>query len=339
MTQNRLILHIGRHKSGTSSLQQFLFDNSDRLESLGWYYPASSNGKIAHHDLASYYCPNQVRDLTNPEKNDLEKVVKDYWRRVKSKPASVISSENFQNARPDLLRDDLQGMDVEIVIYLREIIDYFQSAYAQFIKAQKSAVLMQDYLTNTFKVDYGQFLSGWRTSFPEAKITVCPYPEIKKGFSIVDDFFKNTSLNPLHKALQDGSFRPSMTKSISIYGDLLAFKYLLNMTEFETVINSGSLYKLMEKAAKKHPELCKARPISASIYQALSDHHKGPLRQLESELGLNEGSLFNDDRQISQTEFDPLSIKNMPDIPKICTVFSDLKAGLGDELSSLLGSL
>ena len=48
----KVVLHIGRHKTGTTSIQKFLHANSDELKSYGLYYPKNTYpNKFAHHDL------------------------------------------------------------------------------------------------------------------------------------------------------------------------------------------------------------------------------------------------------------------------------------------------
>ena len=49
----RVILHIGRHKSGTSSIQHCLNRNVDLLSAAGILYPKHGRGgRVAHHDIA-----------------------------------------------------------------------------------------------------------------------------------------------------------------------------------------------------------------------------------------------------------------------------------------------
>lgn len=37
--KNRLVLHFGMPKTGTTSLQRFLAENRKQLENYGWTYP------------------------------------------------------------------------------------------------------------------------------------------------------------------------------------------------------------------------------------------------------------------------------------------------------------
>ena len=47
------IIHFGQHKTGTTSLQKFLFDNQERIARQGIYVPTDFMGKASanHYDL------------------------------------------------------------------------------------------------------------------------------------------------------------------------------------------------------------------------------------------------------------------------------------------------
>ena len=47
----KIILHIGRHKCGTSSIQRTMEWNREELAGLGFFYPETSKGEIAHHRI------------------------------------------------------------------------------------------------------------------------------------------------------------------------------------------------------------------------------------------------------------------------------------------------
>ena len=56
-------LHIGLQKTGTTSLQQFLYDNNDKLKQKGFYYP-NSLGHVNHIYLAaSNQGPKKIDDI------------------------------------------------------------------------------------------------------------------------------------------------------------------------------------------------------------------------------------------------------------------------------------
>ena len=57
----RLILHIGGHRTGSTSIQQSLFDARERLKSCGILYPETGLYTVCHH-LLGYSIPNFAID-------------------------------------------------------------------------------------------------------------------------------------------------------------------------------------------------------------------------------------------------------------------------------------
>lgn len=87
----RLILHIGRHKSGTSSIQHWLKRNNDLLSTNGILYPKSFRKGVAHHNLV---------DILDPRRSgaaDLDFAANQILREVTEEDTIILSSEAFQN--------------------------------------------------------------------------------------------------------------------------------------------------------------------------------------------------------------------------------------------------
>lgn len=130
---SKIILHIGTHKTATSSLQYVLSSNRSLLESLGISYPRAEWG-TAHHSLPAHWVPL-------PEKYQLKGGI-DAWRRglgvMSDRDYTVLlSSEEFSRGAPDRvhmgqLRELLRGFDeVEIWCTLRNQASYIQACYMQ----------------------------------------------------------------------------------------------------------------------------------------------------------------------------------------------------------------
>ncbi len=93
-----IILHIGRHKSGTTSLQKSFWGNRDVLQKNGIYYPSSSRRECAHHLFSEELHQDNVLE------QGLEKIIKsdviNYLMEEIQKNNSdtiLLSSEGFQN--------------------------------------------------------------------------------------------------------------------------------------------------------------------------------------------------------------------------------------------------
>lgn len=130
-------LHIGPHKTGTTSIQNALFSNAEKLAEIGVFYPVltdKSPGRVRrnHTPLA------RMRVMRSPDFNKAP-----YWadlgKQIASVPGSiVISSEHFA----DVLRDEPKyrktvdffhghGFRIVVVAYLRDQPAWLNSWYTQ----------------------------------------------------------------------------------------------------------------------------------------------------------------------------------------------------------------
>src|SRR5690606_19912977 len=91
----RLILHIGRHKTGTTRLQFFLDKHAEELRRLGACYPLTGREaptereRTAHHQLALL--------LFNRDSAGLEALQPKFRAETAPFDLVVLSSEAFQN--------------------------------------------------------------------------------------------------------------------------------------------------------------------------------------------------------------------------------------------------
>ena len=147
-----LILHIGRHKTGTSSIQHFLHDNREELKARGVIYPRPVGAAAAHHGIALALAAS--RDMTK------------YQLFLKSlrplEQTVVLSSEGFQRL---LARQANQFFapyrrDMRAVTYLREQFSYAWSSYCQNVLANIYAGPF-DTALREYRPKYLTFLKRW----------------------------------------------------------------------------------------------------------------------------------------------------------------------------------
>jgi len=179
--RKQIFIHIGTHKTGTTSIQFFLHENRGRLKAAGILVPRSGTGVIdspaGHQNLAYELCdsPDFDRSLGRTA-NLLEEL------RQSQEPVAVISSENFQflHRFPDKLRKlnqdlDALGYDRTYVVYFRNTRDYFASLHGQlkftnrlppgtFASLQKdmrTKGFVMDRVSRYFEFDYDRFVRDW----------------------------------------------------------------------------------------------------------------------------------------------------------------------------------
>lgn len=211
-----LILHIGRHKSGTSSLQHFLGANRDWLDRQGVLYPrAGCSNRIAHHRLAGQ---------CNPEASDGAELAS-ILAAMKAEIAPhhdriLLSSEAFQNVRKvSRLRQFITALgvgEVRVICYVREHLDYAISGFRQMVQNQDR---FQTFANRAAGLgDMTPFIARW-SGIGDLSLRWYDRPLLKNG-DIIADVCGQLGLEPGEVSL--GDMNPS------IGGNLLVYKLAVN---------------------------------------------------------------------------------------------------------------
>jgi len=183
-----LFLHIGTHKTGTTSLQAMVAAHPAHFESQGLYYPRTGRAGWGHHNIAWQLTGDERFD---PRAGTLADLLDEL--RTADPSAVLVSSEDFEylyRAPGQLSRlrralDDL-GYAVRIVVTLRRQSDYVESLYAELLKHGLKADLdtfVSDALaqggvshgTWEFRLIYDQLLDAFADVFGEDSVRAIPY--------------------------------------------------------------------------------------------------------------------------------------------------------------------
>ena len=125
----RIVLHIGRQKTGTTSIQRFLAANEQVLADAGILYPKTGRlegGHSAHHELAVALNENES------DGHSLQQLRKQLSTELLNSAAETIifSSEAFQRLhRPQRLHNYFDKSHLQVVCYLRECLAAKQSSW------------------------------------------------------------------------------------------------------------------------------------------------------------------------------------------------------------------
>lgn len=193
----KTILHIGSHKTGSSSLKIALAQQREQLLSTGVLYPESAPGLTAHHNLS----PMLVRE------SDLWLSVNEYYGRDRAKMLAgtnrawerivqqveyhrpdtlLLASEAFFNvidgqAAP--LWDRLAEISdqIHVVAYVRDPLSYCSAFYIEESKRLRSLPSLQP-------IRYRPQIESF-TALPKAEVTVRNYDRSTLiGADIITDF-------------------------------------------------------------------------------------------------------------------------------------------------------
>jgi len=196
---DRVILHIGTHKTGTTAVQGSLGEASDALLSRGVLYPRSGRRGVGHVELARLAeHPGEMPGGREGEQELLEEI------RAASPGTLVLSAERFtspvspRRARwAEWLCTHLDARRVQVIGYVRPQWEYIESAYAQRTKAGVTWVDFERHLHSALadsKYDYPTVFGAWRRTFGDA-LEIRPYaPELLVGRDVVEDFWHAVGL-------------------------------------------------------------------------------------------------------------------------------------------------
>ena len=266
MPIRQIVLHIGRHKSGTSSLQHFMGGARDLLSAQGILYPhAGSDNRIAHHALA-YQCNARQSDGAGLEaiRTAILAELEPHHDRI------LLSSEAFQNIR-DLTRlsDLLASFDapeIRVICYVREHLDYAISGFRQLVQNQSRFVTFARHAGGLDNI--GGFVRRW-ADLGDLSLKWYNRTELKNG-DVIADFCDQVGIEP--GAIPDGDMNPS------IGGNLLVYKLAANHLGLP-----GLSYRDLRTLASDHARFRAPFHVSdaaAATLRATSAYNRSLIRRL-----------------------------------------------------------
>lgn len=193
------LIHIGSPKTGTSSIQRTLFENSAKLQAVGCSYPTLRvGGKPAynHNFFSTLDLPYEraQREFTSRfGADEYPELCESYWRDLSSILAEqdkvILSSEYLSFlAEPEIrfVKERLKGVGFDkfhIVVYVRDPIRHYLSAVQQKIKASYKFWSPASYRSSARSV-----LETWEAVFPGCLTVKAFDPENFRSGCVVQDF-------------------------------------------------------------------------------------------------------------------------------------------------------
>ncbi|MCM2563870.1 hypothetical protein M8756_17230 [Lutimaribacter sp. EGI FJ00015] len=229
----KVILFIGHHKVGSTSLQDFLARNSVTLAEAGILYPAVDfeamasmlamavgrhtpeavlpiNSREPHNALAFRMLAERKKGKVPPFHKGLPALpqmihaIRQQITFLQPK-AVILAAEvfaNFAPADPALIQRLKEifppESEVTVIATLRRIDEYLSSWHGQRLKfGHKLAPLreegMRDYFTN-IHFDYQLMLEGWLKGLPDARFILRNYAHVQESGGSVADFIAQSGL-------------------------------------------------------------------------------------------------------------------------------------------------
>lgn len=228
-----LVLHIGTHKTGTSTLQSVMTRAAPKLLAHGVsYLEAGRTNRIAHHPLAW--------GLRGRYSTGMEA-----WESARAElkagraPIQVLSTEGFWYEDPQEIKRQLDYTgEVKIVVYLRRQDAYLQSLYKQSVSSGRKTKFQPWLNEMGYRGDYLTVIDKWADAFGKDAIDLRPYERGGKTIDVVDDFFSLIGLDAasIIGDIKRGSHNPSPRAELLYF--LRAFNQLNLKLDYDKLFYS-----------------------------------------------------------------------------------------------------
>lgn len=205
----KIIIHMGLHKTGSTSFQNFLHSNRKALINFGILYPDIDNNEESHWQLPNQLIRNNWTYLENYLKNIItvakqEKVNTIF---ISSEDFAILLTESFRVSEFENLLFTLGYKEIHWECVLRNQWDYFNSLYAEMSKHKicLNYASAGEEIINFGEISMGNDFSRYRFAFDY-------------------DFFINKLLEEINGSLSISSFEDFISKDF--IGEDLLNKYL-----------------------------------------------------------------------------------------------------------------
>lgn len=182
--KKRLYLHIGSHKTGTTTLQYALAHSGHALQRAGYIYPDVARFYYGHHRLGFGFVGRIDKDRN--DRPDPEREGPALRDAIADSPCSsaIISSEVLflvSDAAIARIADWFAAFDVKVVAYIRRPDRLFESVYNQKAKLPHGSFCSpyRDFLENPERlapdIAFAKILARWEQVFGRQAMIVRPY--------------------------------------------------------------------------------------------------------------------------------------------------------------------
>jgi hypothetical protein len=244
-------LHIGPHKTGTTSLQHYLSHNRTHLSRVGWLYPKTGcpDTSYGHHNFARAVLGRGAFDVgalrREIDNSDCTNV--------------IISSEILSLCRdPTLVVQALDRREVKVVVYCRRQDELLLSMFNERVKRGTFCGSLTAFATNVEKqsrLNHYELCARWAAVFGDDHVLANIYRSTQ---SIIPDFFQRLGIERDRcteppRIHANRSVDPRLIGALRMVGrlrkegrsDAYCHTMLALIRSFEARLNHGRKYSLM----------------------------------------------------------------------------------------------
>lgn len=211
----KLLLHIGTHKTGTTSIQRFCSSNRATLREHGLWYPSTDVGRFpghyAHHRVShaiagkdEAFGPRDAGDFFNRVRrkmNSNETILvsaEPLYRHVLPDPATADDGRSAAERQQDdfvryaqSVRHHTRKFDVTVLVMLRRQDHFLESLYAEHVLATAYTRSIDAFERGRrHLLDFDARLDGWARAFGDENIRVKVFDPRSWGVPIEQAFIE-----------------------------------------------------------------------------------------------------------------------------------------------------
>jgi hypothetical protein len=223
----RIVFHIGMHKTGTTAIQVSLGKAYDSLLSRGILYPRAGRVGPGHAQVARDLMRTDAPAAELPSHLGILDEV-----RTAGPATLIVSSEDLLGVRSPRpvewarhLCEELQPARVDVLGYVRPQWDQVESLYAAWVRTGRSWAPFDQVLETMMvdrRFDYLETFSSWRQAFGD-RLELRPYgADVLVGGDAVTDFWSSVGLGtptepPRHANPRSGARTTEMLRLLRAF--------------------------------------------------------------------------------------------------------------------------
>lgn len=210
--RQKLILHIGTHKTGSTTIQNYFYFNRLWMRFWGVFYPRPVNGPLFfsnnHSDLRdTARAEGQPKNPhTHPEFGPHDALLGRYLLAIKDAgcPVNILSCEGWSshlNRYATRLAPLRQHFDVKVICFMRRPDVWVERFYGQRIVniEHNETTPFDEFIAQPpmerYLFDRASILEWWAEAFGPENIEVIPFVPAEPDFDLLDRFFAACGIN------------------------------------------------------------------------------------------------------------------------------------------------
>ncbi|MEZ7228421.1 hypothetical protein NO989_16795 [Alteromonas sp. DY56-G5] len=278
--KKNLYLHLGMHKTASTSLQVALYKNQDKLREIGYLYPVAGrpeNARFGHHLVAWSFVANsewipEVKGVR--ESVDKNLILKELLDEIDKSGCDniILSSEEF-----DILSDSefesvfqfFSEFNIIPVLYIRNTIDFIESSYKTSVLYSGYAKSIDEFFANQrSRLDTFQFVSKL-FYLSNKQLILKDYEAVKESNDLITDFLCSLSIDKNHLEYSDNTKENKSPPS-----DIIEIVRFFNVKGVDYQVVGKMIEKLMQLSTGQKVHLFSKEEVELRDKKFLSDSEK-----------------------------------------------------------------